>query len=157
MDIRQTLRDYVLKPIVYTGLIGCIGLSGCDKKEPKIVKSIEQVKPIETINGRVIKENYLEVEEVVGIFGKAKVKDLRNDEYRMIVESDDKRQFCYTFTGAEARNMNMIYDVNSTIKKFPTTSLGLCDDSFRDDEETRSREKLRKELGMGYVSVRKID
>lgn len=142
MDIKETLKNYIVKPIAYTGLAASIVLGGCNKKE-------QPIGPVETINGIVIRELYSPKQEVVGISGKRKIKDFSTDEYSMLVETKDKKIFCYIFYGPEGEKVNRKYDVNSEVKDFPTISL-------LDWWQPTITNKLREKSGLHHVYVHRI-
>lgn len=73
-----------------------------------------KIKNVETIEGKVIKEQFYN-----GANDDDTGCNARDpDKYHMIVECIDGNKRLYYFEGSEARTMNTIYDIGSTVK-FP--------------------------------------
>jgi len=112
--------------LVGVSLASLISLSGCSDEFWEGVYNENYA----TYRGEVLKESFIEGEEVVGLFGKEKKRDLQGDELTMIVRIDDGRIFSYTFLGKDARMMDVAYDVGSIVQELPTVSHPYGDEKF---------------------------
>jgi len=125
MDYKKILKRYILKPIVYTGLVASVTLCGCEKKVDSL-ETVETKNKFETISGKVFKEKFIEgwgkYESRFWSVREIPIKNLNRDEYLMLVQSNDGKKFLYIFHGEEARSMDLAYDVNSEIKDFSTSN-----------------------------------